>query len=164
MQQIEWRRTQVLEFSSKGYSQSEISKILRVDKSIISRDIAYLREQSKQNIRRYVDEKLPEEYEKCLVGVNAILKETWNQAQNTEITKEKIQALSLAKDCYSMKLELLTNATVVDEALKFVLTRTEKAKAHEIATACIEKESDDIQGSPKENSESAVEMPTNQTF
>ncbi|MFL6418782.1 MAG: hypothetical protein ACJ71P_05120, partial [Nitrososphaeraceae archaeon] len=33
---------------------------------------------------------------------------------------EKIQALSLAKECYSMKLDLLTNATVVDDAIKFV--------------------------------------------
>ena len=31
-----------------------------------------------------------------------------------------IQALSLAKECYSMKLELLTNATVVDDAIRFV--------------------------------------------
>jgi hypothetical protein len=29
-----------------------------------------------------------------------------------------IQALSLAKECYSMKLELLTNATVVEDAIR----------------------------------------------
>ncbi|MGB7636069.1 MAG: hypothetical protein WBL88_00695 [Nitrososphaeraceae archaeon] len=34
--------------------------------------------------------------------------------------REKVQALSLAKDCYSMKLELLTNATVVDDPMKFI--------------------------------------------
>ena len=28
--------------------------------------------------------------------------------------------MSLAKECYSMKLELLTNATVVDDAIRFV--------------------------------------------
>jgi hypothetical protein len=28
--------------------------------------------------------------------------------------------LSLAKDCYSIKLDLLTNATVVDDAIRFV--------------------------------------------
>jgi hypothetical protein len=33
---------------------------------------------------------------------------------------KKIQALSLAKDCYSMKLDLLTNATVVDDAIRFI--------------------------------------------
>ncbi|MFL6362244.1 MAG: hypothetical protein ACJ709_02230 [Nitrososphaeraceae archaeon] len=35
-----------------------------------------------------------------------------------KIKREKIQALSLAKECYSMKLDLLTNATVVDDAIR----------------------------------------------
>jgi hypothetical protein len=42
------------------------------------------------------------------------------RSMNTEDKREKIQALSLAKECYSMKLELLTNATVVDDATGFV--------------------------------------------
>ena len=97
-------------------------RILQVNKSIICRNISYLREQSRNNIKKYVDQTLPEEYEKCLVGINnAILREAWNTAsQNTENKKEKIQALSLAKECYSMKLDLLTNATVVDDAIRFV--------------------------------------------
>jgi ribosomal protein L7Ae-like RNA K-turn-binding protein len=43
-----------------------------------------------------------------------------------KIKREKIQALSLAKDCYSMKLELLTNATVVDDAIRFVSSNKSK--------------------------------------
>jgi hypothetical protein len=82
--------------------------------------MAYLRQQAKENIRKYIDERLPEEYEKCLVGLNAITREAWNTAADTEDKREKIQALSLAKDCYSMKLDLLTNATVVDDAIGFV--------------------------------------------
>ena len=42
-------------------------------------------------------------------------------AQDTEDKREKIQALSLAKECYSMKLALLTNATAVDELLGLYL-------------------------------------------
>jgi hypothetical protein len=68
----------------------------------------------------HIDERLPEEYEKCLVGLTAITKEAWNTAQQTEDKREKIQALSLAKECYSMKMVLLTNATVVDDAIRFV--------------------------------------------
>jgi hypothetical protein len=93
---------------------------LQVDKSIISRDIAYLREQSKNNIKRYIDEPLPEEYEKYLFGLTAITKEAWDTAHNTEDKREKIQALSLAKECYIMKLDLLTNAIVVDDAIRFI--------------------------------------------
>jgi hypothetical protein len=52
--------------------------------------------------------------------LTAILREAWNTSQQAEDRREKIQALSLAKDCYSMKLDLLTNATVVDDAISFV--------------------------------------------
>ena len=38
----------------------------------------------------------------------------------SEDKREKIQALSLAKECYSMKLDLLTYAKVVDDAIRFV--------------------------------------------
>src|SRR5919199_2125111 len=118
--QVEWRRSKVLELLSKGDSQSDIAKLLQVDLSIISRDVYFLRQQAKSNIKRYIDETLPEEYEKCLVGLTAITKEAWNTVQQTEDKREKMQALSLAKECYSMKLDLLTNATVVDDAIKFV--------------------------------------------
>jgi hypothetical protein len=93
---------------------------LQVGLATINRDISYLRDQSKINIKRYIDERLPEEYEKCMVGLNAITREAWTTAHNTEDKREKIQALSLAKECYSMKLDLLTNATVVDDAIRFV--------------------------------------------
>jgi hypothetical protein len=60
------------------------------------------------------------------VGLNAITKEAWNTSQQTEDKREKIQALSLAKDCYSMKLDLLTNATVVDDAIRFVSSKSKE--------------------------------------
>jgi hypothetical protein len=105
---------------SKGYSQREISQTLQVGLATVNRDISYLRQQAKTIIKKYIDERLPEEYEKCLVGLNAIRKEAWNTAQQTEDKREKIQALSLVKECYSMKMDLLTNATVVDDAIRFV--------------------------------------------
>src|SRR5919202_1898340 len=122
--QVEWRRDKVQELCSKEYSQREISQVLQVGLATVNRDISYLRDQAKSNIKRYIDERLPEEYEKCLVGLNAITREAWNTAANTEDKREKIQALSLAKECYSMKLDLLTNATVVDDAIRFVSDRS----------------------------------------
>ena len=47
-------------------------------------------------------------------------------SQNTDDKREKIQALSLAKECYSMKLYLLTNATVVDDAIRFVSSNSKE--------------------------------------
>jgi hypothetical protein len=134
----------VQELCSKGYSQREIPQVLQVGLATVNRDISYLRNQAKTNIKKYIDERLPEEYEKCLVGLNAITKEAWNTSQNTEDKREKIQALSLAKDCYSMTLDLLTNATVVDDAIRFVSDRSkEKLKSS----------SSDSNGDDKESNE-----------
>jgi hypothetical protein len=143
-QKIEWRRAKVMELLSKGESnQSEIARVLQVDRSIICRDIAHIRQQSRHNIRKYVDERLPEEYEKCLVGLTAILREAWNTSQQTEDRREKIQALSLAKDCYSMKLDLLTNVTVVDDAIRFVASDKSKDKARDQVKSSISGSSDE---------------------
>jgi hypothetical protein len=123
---IDWRRSKVQELSSQGHSQREIAQILQVSNGTVNKDLFILRQQAKENIKKYVDERLPEEYEKCLVGLTAITKEAWNTAANTEDKREKIQALSLAKECYSMKLDLLTNATVVDDAIRFVSSNKSK--------------------------------------
>ena len=78
---VEWRRNKVQELASQGYNQSEISRMLQISQPTINRDIAYLRQHAKENIKRYMDERLPEEYEKCLVGLTAITKEAWNTSQ-----------------------------------------------------------------------------------
>jgi len=75
MERLQWRRNKVLELSSQGNSQSEIARILQVGLGTVSRDLSFLRQQAKNNIKKYIDERLPEEYEKCLVGFNAILKD-----------------------------------------------------------------------------------------
>jgi transcriptional regulator len=82
--QLQWRRRQVFDLSSKGYNQTQIANILWISESTISRDLELLRQQSKENIEKYVDELLPEEYEKCLVGLNAILQEAWTTSYRNE--------------------------------------------------------------------------------
>ena len=162
--QVEWRRVKVLELLSKGDSQSEIAKVLQVDISVISRDVYFLRQQAKSNIKRYIDERLPEEYEKCLVGLNAITKEAWNAAQNTEDKREKIQALSLAKECYSMKLDLLTNATVVDDAIRFVSAKSKenlKSSNNDKEEPDYDKHEDQLE---EEQEEEIQETTVNQVF
>jgi hypothetical protein len=164
--QVEWRRAKVLELLSKGDSQSEIAKILQVDLSIIGRDVYFLRQQAKHNIKRYIDERLPEEYEKCLVGLTAITKEASNTAHNTEDRREKIQALSLAKECYSMKLDLLTNATVVDDAIRFVSQQSRenlKSSAKEPNEPDYDEDKDQIEEEHEEET-ADIAVTTNQVF
>jgi hypothetical protein len=64
-----------------------------------------------------------------------VLAAIWNTATNTEDKREKIQALSLAKECYGMKLDLLTDATVVDDAIRFVVRKDARANVGSKADA-----------------------------
>jgi Trp operon repressor len=56
--QVQWRRDKVQELSSQGYSQREISQVLQVGLATVNRDVQYLRQQAKYNIKRYIDERL----------------------------------------------------------------------------------------------------------
>jgi hypothetical protein len=117
---------------------------------------------------------LPEEYEKCLLGLNALTREGWNTANQTEDKREKIQALSLAKECYSMKLELLTNATVVGDAIRFVSQKSkEKLKSTDSSNEDIKEESnepdynedkDQLEEKQEEESGEITAAITNQVF
>jgi DNA-binding NarL/FixJ family response regulator len=69
---IDWRRSKVQELSSKGHSQREIAQMLQISNGTVNKDLFILRQQAKANIKRYIDERLPEEYEKCLVGLTGL--------------------------------------------------------------------------------------------
>jgi predicted transcriptional regulator len=172
---IDLRREKVLELTSQGYSQRQIENMLNISHGTVNNDQAYLRQKAKENIRKYIDEKLPEEYEKCLVGITSILKEAWNTSKQENIdNKEKIQALSLAKECYSMKLDLLTNATVVDDAIRFVSQKAnEKVESSSGNSNEDDKEEskepdydedEDQLGEEKEEQTREVAITTNQVF
>ena len=118
-QRLRWRRDKVRELSVKGHNQRQIATILKIGLASVNEDLQYLRARARDNIRHYIDEYLPAEYENCLDGLNNILTEAWQMSLEGE-KRERMQALSLAKDCYVMKLDLLSSATVVDRALKFV--------------------------------------------
>jgi transcriptional regulator len=79
---IEWRRSKVLELSSQGHNQSEIAQIMQVGISTINRDAIFLRQQAQENLKIHVQQKIPEEYQRCLTGMNQVLKLTWQIANN----------------------------------------------------------------------------------
>ena len=128
---LEWRRAKVLELSSQGRSQPEIARILQISQPTINRDLQYLRREAKENIRKYIDDKLPFEYQKCLVGLESILARTWDIANNTEsLERDRLQAASIGMQAYAMKIDLLTNATVVERTVQFV-DRNRMGLAHQ---------------------------------
>jgi hypothetical protein len=75
----------------------------------------------------YFDYKLPFEYDKWILALNSLQKKASEMSENSETEdKTKIQALSISKKCIINKLDLLTNATVVENAMQFVQQSKEK--------------------------------------
>jgi DNA-directed RNA polymerase specialized sigma24 family protein len=68
VERLQWRRNKVLELSGQGRSQPEIATILQAGLDTISRDIQYLREQARENLVTHINDRLPEEYQSCIVG------------------------------------------------------------------------------------------------
>ena len=92
--------------------------------------------------------------------MTAITKEAWSIANQTEDKRERIHALSLAKDCYSMKLDLLTNATVVDDAAGFISLHDQENKV----TKNVISESIVTQQEEESNTTTQIEDTTNKVF
>ena len=125
-QQIEWRRDRVLELSSQGFSQSDIATVLQVNKSIVSRDIAYLRQQAQEKIKTHIEKTMPEEYQKVMVTIDQVLKITWSIVSKTADERVRLQALALIDQCNASRRETMANGTVVSNALKYVNGKAEK--------------------------------------
>lgn len=179
---IDWRRTKVIESNSKGQTQSEIAEALFVGVGTVNRDLSWFRDQARESITKFV-EKIQEEHEKSMIGLNAILREAWALSEKAKDSKEKLQALSLAKECYALREELICNAPLIDEALKFgsenINNKTELSKP-KVASGDGpnsisegesqgqgegEREKDyDIQRSEKKDREGQIRKTTNKTF
>ena len=140
--QIEWRRAKVLELSSQGHTQREIADTIHVGIGTINRDMAHLRNEAQENLKTHIQDKLPEEYQNCVVGINQVLKICWEivnksrtvnnndngNGQTVTLTDNKtvLQALALINDCNKYKMDLTTNGVVITDAIKFIQTNKEK--------------------------------------
>src|SRR5918994_1340367 len=110
---LEWRRNKVQQLLVRGYSQWDIADELQIDQSTVSRDIQCIRREAHENLQKHIQEKLPQEYERCLTGMNQVLKLSWDiankpknasndngQTMTMTDNKTRLQALSLINDCY----------------------------------------------------------------
>ena len=119
-EQIGWRRDKVLELAADGYSIREIESILKIPRSTIGRDLILLRKQAKENISKYIDERLPFEYQKTLAGLDSIIRNMSNIIAQSTGNKEIMQATTVKMQAYNMKMELVSNANLVREAIELV--------------------------------------------
>jgi hypothetical protein len=117
---LQWRRDKVIELRGIGLSYAEIAQQLQVSTSSIGTDVQYLREQAKENIKEYVTQHLPEQYQVCLSALDTVLKNAFVIMTKSDDNREKLQAMQLFRDTHMVKIELLSNATTIDQALNYI--------------------------------------------
>jgi Sigma-70, region 4 len=127
-EQLEWRRSKVVEMRARGLSYTEIAQQLQVSRASIGSDVQYLRSQAKETIREYVTEHLPEQYQVCLSALDAILKHAFEKLETSEDNREKLHAMELFKDTHLVKLELLSNTTTIDSALNYIRNKQQQVQ------------------------------------
>jgi hypothetical protein len=101
---------------------------------MVNRDLAYLNKQAQDNLKSHVQERLPEQYQKCINGLNQVLKIGWNIVNSdSSSAANRLQALALISDSYKYVMDLTTNGVVITYAIKYVqgqmdrLNKPEKA-------------------------------------
>jgi Trp operon repressor len=67
--QIEWRRSKVQELLVKGNNHYEIASVLQVSRPTITRDIEFLRQQAKENMKNHIAD-LPFNIKQATDGLN----------------------------------------------------------------------------------------------
>jgi transcriptional regulator len=105
------RLAKVLMFHSKGYSQSEIARKLKVNQSTVSRDLTEIRNKARSSLDLYVKEEIPNEFQIYVSGLNQIIKNLWEVVENDQNpkigVKDRAYILSLLMQCYSKRIEML---------------------------------------------------------
>jgi hypothetical protein len=123
---IEWRRNMVLELTSQGRTEREIAQFLKVGNGTVHRDIAFLNKQAHDNLRYHINQRVPQQYQRCCNGLEQVLRMAWNIVIKDSVNQtNKLQALSLISDCYKYQMELSTNAGIIEDAMKFYSAKTE---------------------------------------
>jgi hypothetical protein len=119
----DWRRSKVRELLVKGYNHYEIANTLQIPRPTITKDIQYLRQRDRESLQSHIQERLPQEYENCMTGINRILKLTWEIAEKPTDDKTKLQAFAQLNEGYKFKMDLTTNGVVVTDAIKYVQSK-----------------------------------------
>jgi hypothetical protein len=105
--QVAWRRQRVLIWTATGKPTYEIANELQVSETTIKRDLSFLQSLAQQEIKDYVQNRLPFEYTKSLAVLDHIKMRAFKIADETRDDRNKITALRLAAETEVSKARLL---------------------------------------------------------
>ena len=115
------RRNTVHSLMAKGMNQYEVAGILQCSHETISKDVAWLRNYYNQQMHHYIENRLPELWESCLTQLHSTMAAVSKLAEDPNTpTHDKLHAHSLMVDCIEVKEELISDPTIIQEALDIV--------------------------------------------
>jgi hypothetical protein len=106
---------------AKGLSQYQAAAILGCSQETVCNDVAWLRNYYKQQMHHYIENRLPELWESCLTQLHSTMAAVAKIAEDPNIsTHDKLHAHSLMVNCIEIKEELISDPTIIQEALNIV--------------------------------------------
>jgi hypothetical protein len=139
-QQLAWRRDKVLDMLIKGNSQRAISRELKLDEGTISRDVQHLRQRAKDDMKQYVEELLPLEFQKAQDSINELKTMAWRVLAKPEADQDlrlRLQTIVVLKDLTLAGMQMLDDGVVVRDSV----IRRAKGELNDISTESKEAES-----------------------
>lgn len=111
---VELRRNMVQRMIIRGKTQWEIAESLDISQSTVSRDIQWIRSVAKKELKDKLEKKFPEEYNRYLVGIDEVIRHTWDIALSG-YTDEKIRldALEFVTDCFKHRMDVIMNPPIL---------------------------------------------------
>ena len=111
---------------AKGLNTFQAASVLGCSQPTVSQDLAWLRNYYKQQMLHYIENRLPELWESCLTQLHSTMAAVAKIAEDPNLpTHDKLHAHSLMVNCIEVKEDLISDLTVIQEALQIV-DRTKK--------------------------------------
>jgi hypothetical protein len=105
--EIAYRRERVLSWTAAGRHTRDIAAELNVSEVTIKRDLQFLMEMAKEDIKSYVQDRLLWEYQKSLAVLDEIKRRAFEIADRTPSDRDKVLALHLCAEAVVSKARLL---------------------------------------------------------
>jgi transcriptional antiterminator len=122
-----------MELLAQGYTnQREIAQMLSVSEPTVSRDIAHITKESKENLDYFVEKRIPLEIERCHMALNLVLRKAFEitNLPNAKVS-EKLQALSVILTTYNKIEGLIDNRHIADDIIKGFERKEEELQQRE---------------------------------
>jgi Helix-turn-helix domain of resolvase len=133
---LHWRRSEVVKLLSQGLTIDKTAEILKVSPATVKRDHAYIRKNSKEVLRNYFVDTLPNEVLKNIARLTAVSDSAWAMAARAKENKhDKLEAdaLRLAKDAAKDITEIVTdNKSLIDAAYDVAIVKRDERQLYKL--------------------------------